>query len=261
MQSFESQLLGLTGRSAIVTGAAGGIGGAETMLFSKLGVNVVAVDLHFKETRGLGKDGPGRVAVMEGDVSDFASAERAVDRSVKEFGGLDILVNNAAVNNGGNILDYKTDGWDQTLNVNINGYRNFARAAAAEMKKRGSGKIINTASVDGMMAEPGILAYSASKGAIIIMTKCMASELAPFGITVNSIAPGWCDTPFGTGMLDDNSRKLVENRIPLRRIATPDEIARGTVFLASDLSIYMTGHVLVVDGGLTSDISIPGLKY
>lgn len=93
------------------------------------------------------------------------------------------------------------------------------------------------------------------------MTRCMASELAPFGITVNSIAPGWCDTPFGTGMLDENSRRLVENRIPLRHIAQPEEIARGTIFLASDLSSYMTGHILVVDGGLTTDISIPGLAY
>ena len=145
--------------------------------------------------------------------------------------------------------------------VNVGGYRNFARAAAQEMKKRKSGKIINTSSIDGMMAEPGILAYSASKGAIIIMTKCMASELAPYGITVNSIAPGWCDTFFGTGMLDSSARKLVENRIPLGHIATTEEIARGTIFLASNLSGYMTGHILVVDGGLTSDISIPNLKY
>ena len=129
------------------------------------------------------------------------------------------------------------------------------------MKKKMSGRIINTSSVDGIMAEPGILAYSASKGAIIIMTKCLASELAPFGITVNSIAPGWCDTVFGTGMLDADSRRLVKKRIPLGHIASTEEIARGTVFLASDLSMYMTGQTLVVDGGLTSDISIPDLKY
>lgn len=261
MSSFESQLLGLSGKSAIVTGAAGGIGGAETMLFSKLGVNVVAVDLHFKEPQNLENQSPGRVVTLEADVTEFSSAEKSVARCVEEFGRLDILVNNAAVNKGGTVLDYKPEEWDQTLDVNVGGCRNFARAAAFEMKKKLSGKIINTASVDGMMAEPGILAYSASKGAIIIMTKCMASELAPYGITVNAIAPGWCDTPFGTGMLDASSRKLVEKRIPLGHIAQPEEIARGTVFLASELSIYMSGHVLVVDGGLTSDISIPGLKY
>jgi NAD(P)-dependent dehydrogenase (short-subunit alcohol dehydrogenase family) len=258
MPDYGSELLGLSGKAAIVTGAARGIGGAETRLFSKLGVNIVALDLNFEEVL---IDGPGRVVKLQADVSASDSAEKAVSKCMNEFGRLDILVNNAAVNKGGTVLDYKKDEWDQTLAVNIGGCRNFARAAANEMKKKRSGRIINTSSVDGMMAEPGILAYSATKGAIIIMTRCMASELAPFGITVNSIAPGWCDTPFGTGMLDAASRRLVENKIPLGHIAQPEEIAKGTIFLASDLSSYMTGHILVVDGGLTTDISIPGLKY
>ncbi len=258
MSDFGSQLLGLSGKAAIVTGGARGIGRAEAKLFSKLGVNVVAVDLHFDFVP---EEGPGKVVRLQADVSDSNSADKAVSTCMNEFGRLDILVNNAAVNKGGTVLDYKTDEWDQTMGVNIEGCRNFARVAASEMKKKRSGRIINTSSVDGIMAEPGILAYSATKGAIIIMTRCMASELAPYGITVNSIAPGWCDTPFGTGMLDVASRKLVENRIPLGHIAQPEEIAKGTIFLASDLSSYMTGHILVVDGGLTTDISIPGLKY
>ena len=261
MSSYETQLLGLSGKTAIVTGAARGIGGAETKLFSKLGVNVVAVDLDFTESDNEKGSSPGRVVNLEADVSLPSSAEKAVMECLREFGRLDILVNNAAVNKGGTILDFKPEEWERTLDVNVGGCRNFSRVAAIEMKKKKSGRIINTSSVDGMMAEPGILAYSASKGAIIIMTKCMASELAPYGITVNSIAPGWCDTFFGTGMLDTNSRKLVENRIPLGHIAQPEEIARGTVFLASDLASYMTGHILVVDGGLTTDISIPGLTY
>jgi NAD(P)-dependent dehydrogenase (short-subunit alcohol dehydrogenase family) len=259
LSTFESELLGLAEKSAIVTGAANGIGRAETNLLSKLGVNVVAVDVEFKE--GFDSQRHGRIVTLEADVSENSSAERAVKTCMNEFSALNILVNNAAVNKGGTILDYKPEEWERTLDVNISGCRNFARAAALEMKKKKSGRIINTSSVDGILAEPGILAYSASKGAIMIMTKCMASELAPFGITVNSIAPGWCDTVFGTGMLDIDSRRLVERRIPLRHIAQPEEIARGTVFLASDLSMYMTGHILVVDGGLTSDISIPDLKY
>ena len=260
MSTFESQLLGLSGKNAIVTGAANGIGAAETRLLTKLGVNVVAVDLEFKENQ-YPTGSSGRVVTLVGDVSDYMTAEKAVNLCSKEFGKLDILVNNAAIQRGGSILDLKPEDWERIMDVNLGGYRNFARAAAQEMKKKRSGRIINTSSVDGMMAEPGILAYSASKGAIIIMTKCMAVELAPYGITVNSIAPGWCDTSSGTGMLDAVSRDLVEKRIPLRHIAQTDEIARGTVFLASDLSIYMTGHILVVDGGLTSDISIPDLKY
>jgi len=261
MSSFESEVLGLSGKSAVITGAARGIGGAETKLLSRLGVNVIAVDLDFKGEEILEKGTPGKVVPFEADVSEASSADKAVTKCLGEFGRLDILVNNAAVNKGGTVLDYKPEEWERTLNVNISGCRNFSKAAAIEMKKKRSGRIINTSSVDGIMAEPGILAYSATKGAIIIMTRCMASELAPYGITVNSIAPGWCDTFFGTGMLDANSRKLVENRIPLGHIAQPEEIAKGTVFLASDLSSYMTGHILIVDGGLTTDISIPGLKY
>jgi NAD(P)-dependent dehydrogenase (short-subunit alcohol dehydrogenase family) len=120
---------------------------------------------------------------------------------------------------------------------------------------------VNVSSVDGISGEPGILAYSASKGAIIMLTKALAIELAGHGIRVNSIAPGWVDTPMGTGVLDRRSRKLVDKRIPLGYIAPPEEIAGAIVFLASGLSNYMTGEVMVVDGGLTSDISIPGLKY
>ena len=115
-----------------MTGAARGIGGAETKLFSKLGVNVVAVDLNFDESR---EDGVGKVVRLQADVSDSNSAERAVSKCMNEFGRLDILVNNAAVNKGGTVLDYKPEEWDQTLNVNIGGCRNFVRAAATEMKK------------------------------------------------------------------------------------------------------------------------------
>ena len=261
MSNFETQLLGLYGKSAIVTGAGRGIGAAETNLLTKLGVDVLAVDLEFAQLEHSGLKDIGKVVTLTADVSEYANAEKAVNDCVQQFGKLDILINNAAINIGGSILDYEAKDWERIMNVNVGGYRNFARAAAQEMKKRRFGKIINTSSVDGIMAEPGILAYSASKGAIIIMTKCMAAELAPYGITVNSIAPGWCDTIGGTGMLDADSRNLVEKRIPLRHIAQTEEIARGTIFLASDLSVYMTGHILVVDGGLTSDISIPDLKY
>jgi len=148
------------------------------------------------------------------------------------------------------------------MGVNLKGYRNFARAVATLMiKKRIKGRMVNISSVDGIMAEPGILPYSASKGAIIAFTKCLAVELAPYDIRVNSIAPGWCDTPGGTGRLNAESRKRVIRKIPLRYIAPPDEIAGAIVFLVSDLARYLTGSIVVVDGGPTSDISIPGLTY
>jgi NAD(P)-dependent dehydrogenase (short-subunit alcohol dehydrogenase family) len=129
------------------------------------------------------------------------------------------------------------------------------------VKKKTKGAIVNTSSVDGIMGEPGILAYSATKGAIIIFTKCLALELAPHGIRVNSVAPGWVDTPMGGGLLNAKARKIVNERIPLGRVAAPEEIAKAIVFLASDLASYMTASIMVVDGGQTSDISIKGLQY
>ena len=257
----ESNALGLRGKSAVVTGAGRGIGHATTYLFRRLGVNVVGVDRKF----GVAEHPAGqcgKLLTFVGDVTNRTCADRAVKRCIDSFGRLDILVNDACINTGGSLLDVKDREWDRVLAVNLSGYRNFARAAASYMiKKKVQGKIVNIASVDGMMAEAGILPYSSSKGAIIIFTKCLAIELARFGIRVNSIAPGWCDTPGGTGMLDSRSRKLVVKRIPLGYIAPPDEIARAIAFLASDLAKYLTGSILVADGGLTSDISIPGLSY
>jgi 3-oxoacyl-[acyl-carrier protein] reductase len=261
VHSVESNVLGLSGKTAIVTGAGRGIGQATSKLLKELGVNIVAVDQKFES----GKDNRvrhGGIVRLIADVVDPDSANVVVKRCVEEFGKVDILVNNAAVNLGGALLDFKDQEWDKVMEVNLKGYRNFTRAVATLMiRKKIKGRIVNVSSVDGMMAEPGILSYSASKGAIIAFTKCLAIELAPYDIRVNSIAPGWCDTPGGTGSLNAKSRKNVIRRIPLRYIAPPDEIARAIVFLASDLARYLTGSIIVVDGGLTSDISIPGLMY
>jgi 3-oxoacyl-[acyl-carrier protein] reductase len=257
----EKGLLGLYGRAAVVTGATSGIGKETVRLLSEVGVNVVAVGRKFKaDTLPIG--GPGKVIKFEADVSDAKLAVNAVRSCVETFGKIDVLVNNAGMIKGGSILDFKTEDWDRIMDVNLGGYRNYAKAAATAMTMAGTdGRIVNVASVDGIAAEPGVLAYSASKGAIIMFTRCLAIELASHRIRVNAVAPGWVDTPMGTGLLDETSRKLVNKRIPLGYIAPPEEIARSIVFLASDLARYMTGEIMVVDGGLTIDISIPGLKY
>jgi NAD(P)-dependent dehydrogenase (short-subunit alcohol dehydrogenase family) len=244
-----------------VTGAGGGIGSSTAKLLARLGVGVVAVDTSFKP--GLfARSGSERVVEFVADVTDYAKARESVDLCVKKFGRFDILVNNAGFIRGGSIFDYKEADWDGLMAVNLGGYRNFARAAAEMMvKKKTKGAIVNTSSVDGIMGEPGILAYSATKGAIIIFTKCLALELAPHGIRVNSVAPGWVDTPMGGELLDAKARKIVNERIPLGYVAAPEEIAKAIVFLASDLASYMTASIMVVDGGQTSDISIKGLQY
>lgn len=261
MLSVESKVLGLSGKNAIVTGAGRGIGKATVTLLSALRVNVVAIDKEF-EARTRVSVHRDNIVRLVADVADPNCAKAAVKRCVEQFGTVDVLVNNAAVNLGGALLDSNDREWDRVFEVNLKGYRNFAMTVAKFMiKKKIEGKIVNISSVDGIMAEPGILSYSASKGAIIAFTKCLAVELAPYGIRVNSVAPGWCDTPGGTGGLTPKSRKSVIMRIPLRYIAPPDEIARTIVFLASDLSRYLTGSIILADGGLTSDISIPGLVY
>jgi 3-oxoacyl-[acyl-carrier protein] reductase len=261
MSGREREMLGLFGRAAVVTGATSGIGKQTVRLLAELGVNIVGVGRKFKaDTLPAGT--PGKAIPFQADVSDASLAEEAVKKCLDEFGRIDVLVNNAGMIKGGSILDFKAEDWNRIIDVNLGGYRNYARAAAAAMTNaKTDGRIINVTSVDGIAAEPGVLAYSASKGAIIIFTRCLAVELAPHGIRVNAVAPGWVDTPMGTGLLDDVSRKLVDKRIPLGYIAPPEEIARSIVFLASDLARYMTGEVVVVDGGLTVDISIPGLKY
>ena len=260
MRTTESDLLGLSGKTAIVTGAGRGIGEATANLLNLLGVHVVAVDKKFN--RASDRTADAKIVRLIADVADPSSARVAVECCVERFETIDILVNNAAVNLGGSLLDFKDQNWERVMAVNLSGYKNFARAVAQAMiRKKIRGRIINVSSVDGIMAESDILPYSASKGAINIFTKCLAIELAPHKIRVNSIAPGWCDTPGGTGMLNAKSRKKVMSRIPLGYIATSNEIARTIVFLASDLATYLTGRIVVVDGGLTSDISIPGLVY
>lgn len=261
MSKSESGVLGLSGKAAVVTGATKGIGRATARLLAGLGTDVVAVGRVFdKDTLPSGTKG--RIVRFHADVSDEKKAREAIATCVKRFGKIDILVNNAGMIKGGSILDFQNDDWARIMEVNLGGYRNYARAAVEWMtKNKAEGRIVNVASVDGISAEPGVLAYSASKGAIIMFTRCMAIELAAHGIRVNAIAPGWVDTAMGTGVLDAKSRRLVDKRIPLGYIAPPEEIAGSIAFLASDLARYMTGHVMVADGGLTVDISIPGLKY
>ncbi len=256
-----SRRLGLEGKSAIVTGAGGGIGSAITRALIECGSTVVGVDQKFPPDWPGAIDGADNLVSVFGDVSNVQTAEKALATCVDNFGKLDILINNAGIILGGSILNFKTEDWKRVIDVNLGGYLNFARVTAPDMVKRKKGRIVNISSIDGIFAEPGILAYSSSKGAIIMLTKCLAIELAPYYITVNSIAPGWVDTPMGIGVLNEHQIETVNKKIPLGHIASPDEIAGVAVFLASDLSKYMTGQTIVVDGGLTSDISIPGLDY
>jgi 3-oxoacyl-[acyl-carrier protein] reductase len=259
--TFAERILGLRGKVAIVTGASRGIGAAVVSSLTQLEVDVVGVSRGF-DSAWSEKVGNGRAVELKADVRAAEAAEEAVKLARERFGRLDILVNNAGTLVGGTILDYDREDWEKVLRVNIDGFLNFARAAALDMvAHKTQGRIVNVASTAGLSGEAGLMAYGTTKGAVLAMTKSLAVDLAPHGITANSIAPGWTDTQMGTGSLNQKQREAVNNAIPLGHIASPDEIAGAIVFLASDLSRYMTGGILVVDGGHTSDITVPGIEY
>ncbi len=259
--TFEANLLGISGKSAIVTGAAGGIGSSTARLLARLGANVLGVDLHFRRNQ-FRNVMPGKVLNFEADVSDYSQVTKAVSSCVRGFGGIDILVNCAGILKGGTILDLSFNDWKKTIDVNLVGYVNFAKRVSPVMiRNKTKGRIVNVSSAAAISAEPGNIAYCASKGGIMSLTKALAVELAPHGIRVNSIAPGWTDTSFATEYLTEKSKEAVRRRIPLRYICPPDEMARSVVFLASDMSSFMTGTNIVVDGGQLSDSTIPGVEY
>jgi NAD(P)-dependent dehydrogenase (short-subunit alcohol dehydrogenase family) len=199
----------------------------------------------------------GKAFAMKVDVSDKTQVEKMFQAAIDRFGRVDIFVNNAAIMRGGSLVDMNDANLQEHFDVNVKGCFYCCQLAAKQMIKQGSGgKIVVIASVDGMEAEEGIVAYSASKSALILMTKCMAVELARHKINVNAIAPGWVGTDMSIPYMTDALYKELGRRIPAGHMAKPEQIAGAALFLASPLSDYVVGHVLVVDGGLTSDITI-----
>ena len=243
----------LAGKRAVVTGALANIGRATALRFAEEGARLVLVD------RDPGVEETAAEAGAHAVVADVASESgvAALFAVVAErLGGLDVLVNNAAIQRVGAITDFSVADWDETLGVNVRSCFLTSRAAVPLLRSAGGGAIVNTSSQTGLHGAPGATAYSASKGAIIAFTKALALELASDGIRVNAIAPGWVDTEFNRPAItmlggDAAHGDLVRATIPLGRQARPAEIAAGTLFLASDASAYMTGQVLAVDGGIT----------
>ncbi len=242
----------LDGKTALVTGAANGIGRALTERLALAGARVVASDL----------DGDGAAAVARAlgepalarplDVADpdaFAALVREIDRDC----GLDVLVNNAGIGVQTPLLETEIGDFRRILEVNVLGVFAGRRAAGRAMRARGrGGRIVNVASVAGLRGSTGRIAYGASKAAVINMTQVAAVELAPFGITVNAIAPGPVDTPLTQRMHSAAAREAWARQVPMRRYGTALEIAAAAVYLASDEAAYTTGQVLAVDGGFAA---------
>jgi len=242
----------LADKVAVVTGAGRGIGRAIALAYARMGADVACVSRTEEnsakvaaEVEALGR----RAWPLAVDVSDTAAVDAAAKGILELAGRVDILVNNAGVTRDNLLMRMSEEEWDTVLNTNLKGAFNFTRALSRPFIKQRSGRIINIASVIGLIGNAGQSNYAASKAALIGFTKSVARELAPRGITVNAIAPGFIETDM-TAVLDDKVREEVIGRVPLGRFGSSDDIAHAAVFLAMEPTGYVTGQVLTVDGGM-----------
>ncbi len=240
------------GKVAVITGASRGIGKSISLALAAQGATIVAVDIDQATTDGAVAEfqaaGAKAIGVV-GNVTLAADVERMVEKAVEAFGRVDILVNNAGITRDGLIMRMKDDDWDAVLNVNLKGAFLCTRAAFKVMSKQRYGRIINIASVVGQMGNAGQANYCASKAGLIGLTKSNAREMAKRNVTVNAVAPGFIETAM-TDALPEKVRQELAAQIPLERLGSADDIANAVVFLASESSAYITGHVLSVNGGM-----------
>lgn len=240
------------GKVAVVTGASRGIGRSIALALAAQGATIVAVDMDQASTDAVVAElqaaGAKALAVV-GNVTVTADAERMIDAASEAFGRVDILVNNAGITRDGLLMRMKDDDWDAVLNVNLKGAFLCTRAAFKVMSKQRYGRIINIASIVGQMGNAGQANYCASKAGLIGLTKSNAREMAKRSITVNAVAPGFIATAM-TDALSDKVRAELTAQIPMDKLGTADDIANAVVFLASEASGYITGHVLAVNGGM-----------
>jgi len=245
-------MMKLQGKKVFITGAAQGIGKSIAFSMAKEGADIGIADVNLEssektaqEIRGLGVKG---IAVRL-DVSKQDEVVRAFEAFMKEFGALDVLVNNAGITRDNVLLRMKEEDWDAVLNINLKGSFLCCKEAVKIMAKQRYGKIISISSVVAFMGNPGQINYSASKAGLIGLTKTIAKEYASRGIRANAVAPGFIQTAM-TDILSDTVREEMKRAIPLGQFGTPEDVADAVLFLASKASDYITGQVIHVNGGM-----------
>ena len=246
--------LGLTDRVALVTGGSRGIGKAVVLLLAsygaKVAVNYVSDEDSAAATVNEARARGGEAVAIQADVSHLAEGERVVNETVERFQRIDFLICNAGIWEGAAVESITEELWDRTMDINLKGTWSVCRAAAPVMKKQQFGRIVIVSSTAGQRGEAFVSNYAASKGGQIAFTKSLSSELAPSGINVNSVAPGWVETDMTRDVFSDAaSREAILKTIPIGRVATPEDIAGPIVFLCSKWADNISGEVLNVNGG------------
>ena len=247
----------LENKVALISGGARGMGAVEAMLFAKEGAKVVIGDMledEGRKTEAEFNEAGGECVFVSLDVSDESAWEKAVDEAVSRFGKLDILVNNAGIYRAHNVEETSSEEWDQIMDINAKGVFLGTKAAIPELKKNGGGSIVNISSVAGLVGNHISSAYTASKGAVRLFTKSTAIQYASDGIRANSVHPGTIETPMTAALLaTPEYRQDRMDRTPIGRLGTPEDVAYGVLYLASDEASFVTGAELVIDGGRTAE--------
>ena len=252
-----TEIFSLEGKVALVTGASRGIGRSIAIGFAEAGADVAVAARTESDLETLAKeiDTIGRKAiVVPTDVRDRASIQAMIDRTVEELGRLDILVNNAGGSNFmAPVVTLRPEGWDKLRTLNLDSVFHATQIGAQAMLASGGGSIIQISSVAGIQGAQGLSPYSASKAGVIMFSQAIAKELAGSNVRVNSIAPGWIDTPLNEWMTsDEGTLREAEKMIPMGRLGTAEEIVGAAIYLASDAASFVTGTTLVIDGGQTA---------
>jgi NAD(P)-dependent dehydrogenase (short-subunit alcohol dehydrogenase family) len=249
---------------AVITGGGAGIGKATAVAFAQEGAAVVVADIDAKAAESVAAEiiaAGGQAKAVQADVSRSADAQRISAEAVEAFGGIDVLVNNAGIQTYGTVVDTDEETWDRTINVNLKSIFLVSKYCVPEIIKRGGGAVVNMTSVQGMASQKRVVAYAATKGGIIAMTRTMALDHAPDSIRVNCVCPGSVDTPMLRWAADifvpENPAGAIEDWGKLHalgRVANASEIAKVILFLASEDASFMTGSAVVVDGGMLAGL-------